>query len=89
MIRDDGSIDSAELFNARTKQCCNLIEKLHSENPLLKGKISSVRIIFNRADFSLVRLSLLCKVSRDQYLKQGRLELDAVIEVDHNKEVRS
>lgn len=23
MIRDDGSIDSAELFNARTKQCCH------------------------------------------------------------------
>lgn len=66
-----------------------VIDKLHSENPLLKGKISSVRIIFNRADISLVILSLLCKVSRDQYLKQGRLKLDAVIEVDHNKEVRS
>lgn len=92
MIRDDGSIDSAKLFNDRIKQRCNLIDKLHSENPLLKGKIASFRILFNRADFSLVRLSLLCKATRYQYLEQGRLKLDnmshAVIEVDHNKEVR-
>ncbi|EFX84564.1 hypothetical protein DAPPUDRAFT_314931 [Daphnia pulex] len=92
MIREDGSISSAELSNARTKQRCNLINKLNSENPLLKGRIASVRILFNRADFSLVRLSLLCKDIRDRYLEQGRIKLDnlshAVIEVDYNKEVR-
>jgi hypothetical protein len=43
MIREDGSISSddqriAELRNARTKQRCTLINKLNSENPLLKGK---------------------------------------------------
>ncbi|EFX62224.1 hypothetical protein DAPPUDRAFT_120413 [Daphnia pulex] len=90
MIREDGSISSAELSNARTKQRCNLINKLNSENPLLKGRITSVRILFNRADFSFVRLSLLCKDTRDRYLEQGRLKLDnlshAVIEVDYNKE---
>lgn len=92
MIREDGSISSADLFNARTKQSCNLINKLNSENPLLKGKIANVRILFNRAEFSLVRVSLLCKDTRDRYLEQGRLKLDnlshAVIEVDYNKEVR-
>ena len=51
MIRVDGSIASdeqrnADLRKARTKQRCTLINKLNSENPLLKAKITSTRILF-------------------------------------------
>ena len=52
MIRDDGFIDSDELRNARTKQRCTLINKLNSENPLLKGKVTSARILFSRDNFT-------------------------------------
>jgi hypothetical protein len=81
-----------DLFNARTKQNCDLINKLQSENPLLKGRIAGVRILFNRDDFTLVRLSLRCKTTRDRFLELGRMQLGnqahAVVEVDVNKEVR-
>ncbi|EFX84592.1 hypothetical protein DAPPUDRAFT_223019 [Daphnia pulex] len=91
-IREDGVISNIDLFNARTKQKCGLINKLQTENPVLKGKIAGVRILFNREDFSLVRLSLHFKTTRDHYLELGRIQLGnkahTVVEVDVNKEVR-
>ena len=91
-VREDGVSSNMDLVDARTKLNCGLINKLQTENPLLKGKIAGLRILFNRDDFTLVRLSLRCKATRDRYLELGRIQLDnqahAVIEVDVNKEVR-
>nr|CAH0112580.1 unnamed protein product [Daphnia galeata] len=91
-IRDDGSVASDELRNARTKQRCTLINKINTEYPVLKGIVSSARILFSRDDFTLVRVSLSCKATRDRYLEQGRIIVDnsshAFIEVDVNKEVK-
>ena len=55
----------------QTKLC--LIKKIQTENPLLKGKIAGIRILFDRDDFTLVRLSLRFKTTRDRYLKLGRI----------------
>jgi hypothetical protein len=70
-VREDGASNNIDLFNARTKQNCALINKLQSENPLFKGKLSGVRILFNRYDYTLVTLSHRCKTTRDHYLELG------------------
>ena len=82
------------LTKERSDQQRALINALENNNPALKGKFHSVRLLYNRPNTKsfLARIALFSKLLRDDLVESGRILLGnrshAVVEVDPSKEVR-